>query len=62
MTFTLMTFAFGAKIPGLKETDHTHIFNGKKHHILAARLEQGAGNDPEDLGLAFHQGPTFINA
>ena len=25
-------------------------------------LEWGAGNDPEASGLAFRQGPTFINA
>ena len=30
--------------------------------IVAACSEEGAGNDPETLKLAFHQGPTFINA
>ena len=29
--------------------------------IVIACPDQGAGNDPEALGLAFyHQGPTFI--
>ena len=30
--------------------------------IVVPCLDQGAGNDPEALGLAFHQGPTFRNA
>ena len=28
--------------------------------IVLACPGWGAGNDPEALGLAFHQGPTFI--
>ena len=34
----------------------------KKHNMVVACPERGAGNDPEALGLAFHQGATFINA
>ena len=30
--------------------------------IVIACPDRGAGNDPEVLGLGFHQGPTFINA
>ena len=30
--------------------------------IVLACPERGAGNDSEALGLAFHQGPTFIDA
>ena len=29
---------------------------------LAAYPDRWAGNDPEALGLAIHQGPTCINA
>ena len=28
--------------------------------IVVACPDRGVGNDPEALGLAFHQGPTFI--
>ena len=34
----------------------------QKYIVVAACRDRGAGNDPEALGLAFHQGPTFINA
>ena len=34
----------------------------KKIIIVVACPDRGAGNDPEPLMLAFHQGPTFINA
>ena len=34
----------------------------KKLIIVVACPDQGAVNDPEPLRLAFHQGPTFINA
>ena len=29
--------------------------------IFVARPDRGAGNDPETLRLAFHQGPTVID-
>ena len=31
----------------------------KKHTVI---VDRGKSNDPESLGLAFHQDPTFINA
>ena len=30
--------------------------------VVVACPDRGAGNDPEALGLAFHQGLSFINA
>ena len=35
---------------------------GKNTIIVVACPDGGAGIDPEALGLAIHQGPTFINA
>ena len=38
------------------------LVNEQNTITVAACQKQGAGNDPEALELAFHQGPTFINA
>ena len=50
-------YIFGSDL-GLLRCEHEQ----KNNIIVATRPDQAAGKEPEDLGLAFYQGPTFINA
>ena len=41
-------------VPYINKIDDLYV-------TVVACPHQGIGNDPEALGLAFHQGPAFIN-